>query len=276
MLLLCLASRSAHHLVLRSLTPVGLAACRAGATVVVPVVTGRTAAHAGWHAATFPADATDPPYRLERWGSGDRRGGHGRPRRRQGRVRSQQLAAWPRWLRPGRRPGRRAGRRAPGAGGAAVAGAGNPAGGARRPPPGPDHDHRRPAGLAGDRRRIGPLARPGVLHPQMVLVAAAGLAMVAQGLVRRRAWARWAAVVAFSLVGVTALAELVDWLLPLGQSRARGWGPVIADRVAVDLVTAVLFLAVSVGVIALLITPATRRDFRSSRQPPATTSSAVV
>ena len=103
----------------------------------------------------------------------------------------------------------------------------------------------------------------------VVLVAAAGLAMAAQGLLCRRGWARWAAVVAFSLVGVTALAELVDWILPLGPSRAHGWGPVITERVAVDLVTAVLFLAISVGVIVLLIAPATRRDFRSSRQPPA-------
>ena len=157
MLLLCLASRSAHHRVLRSLTPVGLAACRTGATVVVPVVTGRAAAHAGWHASTFPPDATDPLHWLERCGSGDRRGGHGRPCRRQGRVRSQQLAAWPRRL----RPGRRAGRRAPGPRGAAAARTGNPAGRVRRPPPGTDHDHRRPAGVAGDRRRAGTLARPG-------------------------------------------------------------------------------------------------------------------
>jgi hypothetical protein len=172
----------------------------------------------------------------------------------------------------------------------------------------------------------------GLLHPQMglegvvwmgilpvVLVAAAGLAMAAQGLVRRRGWARWAAVVAFSLLGVTALAGLVDGIAPvddqatsgpagtaptapttpeaatgapapasatqattdalaptsatqattdapatgmLMRSRARGWGPA-----PIDLVTAVLFLAISVGVILLLMTPATRRDFRSSRQP---------
>jgi hypothetical protein len=114
-----------------------------------------------------------------------------------------------------------------------------------------------------------------VLHPQMgleglgwmallpvVLVAAAGLAMAAQGLVRRRGWARWAAVVACSLLGVTALAELVDWILPLGPSRAHGWGPA-----PIDLVTAVLLLAISVGVIVLLMTPATSRDFRSSGQP---------
>jgi hypothetical protein len=172
----------------------------------------------------------------------------------------------------------------------------------------------------------------GLLHPQMglegvvwmgilpvVLVAAAGLAMAAQGLVGRRGWARWAAVVAFSLLGVTALAGLVDGIAPvddqatsgpagtaptapttpeaatgapapasatqattdalaptsatqattdapatgmLMRSRARGWGPA-----PIDLVTAVLFLAISVGVILLLMTPATRRDFRSSRQP---------
>ena len=172
----------------------------------------------------------------------------------------------------------------------------------------------------------------GLLHPQMglegvawmgilpvILVAAAGLAMAAEGLVRRRGWARWAAVVACSLVGVTALAGLVDGIAPvddqatsglagttppapttpeaatgapapasatqattdalaptsatqatadapaigmLMRSRARGWGPS-----PIDLVTAVLFLAISVGVTLLLMTPATRRDFRSSRQP---------
>jgi hypothetical protein len=159
----------------------------------------------------------------------------------------------------------------------------------------------------------------GLLHPQMglegvawmgilpvVLVGAAGLAMAAEGLVRRRGWARWAAVVAFSLLGVTALAGLVDWIAPvddqatsgpagtaptapttpeagtgapaaapatqattdapatgmLMRSRAQGWGPA-----PIDLVTPVLFLAISVGVILLLMTPATRRDFRSSGQP---------
>jgi hypothetical protein len=118
-----------------------------------------------------------------------------------------------------------------------------------------------------------------LLHPQMglegvvwlallptLLVAAAGLAVVAEGLVRRRGWARWAAVVACSLLGVTALAGLVDWIRALVRSRAYGWGPA-----PIDLVTAVLFLAVSVGVIVLLMTPATSRDFQSSSQPPAGT-----
>lgn len=120
----------------------------------------------------------------------------------------------------------------------------------------------------------------GLLHPQMelegllwmallpvVLVAAAGLAMVAQGLVRRRGWARWAAVVACSLVGVTALVQLVDWVRALVRSRTTGgWGPA-----PIDLATQVLFLAVSVAVVVLLMTSATSRDFQSSRQPPAGT-----
>ena len=104
-----------------------------------------------------------------------------------------------------------------------------------------------------------------------VLVAAAGLAMVAQGLLRRRGWARWAAVVAFALLGITALAGLVDWVRVLVVSQARGWEEVTTEMLAVELVTLVLLLAASVGVIVLLMTPATRRDFQSSRQPPAAT-----
>jgi hypothetical protein len=102
----------------------------------------------------------------------------------------------------------------------------------------------------------------------VVLVAAAGLATAAQGLVRRRGWARWAAVVAFSLVGVTALAGLVDWIRALVRSRTHGWG---WGPAPIDLVTQVLFLAISIGVVVLLMTPATSRDFQSSRQPPADT-----
>jgi MFS family permease len=121
----------------------------------------------------------------------------------------------------------------------------------------------------------------GLLHPQMelegvvwmallpvVLIAAAGLAMAAQGLLRRRGWARWAAVMAFSLLGVTALAGVVDWIRALVRSRTHGWG---WGPAPIDLVTAVLYLAISVGVVVLLMTPATSRDFRSSRQPPAGT-----
>ena len=105
----------------------------------------------------------------------------------------------------------------------------------------------------------------------VVLVAAAGLAMAAQGLLGRRGWARWAAVVACSLLGITALAGLVDWIGALMRSRADGRWPIPAEVVAVDLVTAVGLLAISVGVVVLVMTPATRRDFRSSRQPPAAT-----
>jgi hypothetical protein len=117
----------------------------------------------------------------------------------------------------------------------------------------------------------------GLLNPQMglegvawmgilpaLLVAAAGLAMAAQGLLRRRGWARWAAVVACSLLGLIALAGLGDWTRALLRSRVDGWG-VPAERVAVDLTTPALFLAISVGVVALLMSPATKRDFQSSR-----------
>jgi hypothetical protein len=97
----------------------------------------------------------------------------------------------------------------------------------------------------------------------VVLVAAAGLAIAAQELLRRRGWARWAAVVAFSLLGVTALAGLVDWIGALVRSRTHGWG---WGPAPIDLVTAVLFLAVSIGVVVLLMTPATNRDFRSARR----------
>jgi hypothetical protein len=120
----------------------------------------------------------------------------------------------------------------------------------------------------------------GLLNPEMglegigwmailpvVLVAAAGLAGAAQGLMRRRGWARWAAVVAFSLVGVTALVQLLDWVRALVRSRTTGgWGPE-----PIDLVTQLLFLAISVGVVVLLMTSATSRDFQSTRQPPAGT-----
>jgi hypothetical protein len=58
----------------------------------------------------------------------------------------------------------------------------------------------------------------------VALVTAAGLATVAEGLLRRRGWARWAAVVAFSLIGVTALTGLVEWAGAVARSRASGWG----------------------------------------------------
>jgi hypothetical protein len=65
-------------------------------------------------------------------------------------------------------------------------------------------------------------------------------------------------VTAGSLAGVTALLGLADWIRALLRSRTLGgWGPP-----SIDLVDAVLFLAVSVGVIALLMTPASRRDFQ--------------
>jgi hypothetical protein len=98
-----------------------------------------------------------------------------------------------------------------------------------------------------------------------VVLAAAGLGVAAQGLVRRRGWARWAAVVAFSLLGVTALTGLADWTGAVVRSRAHGW-EFPAERVAVDLATPALFLAIGAGVVVLLLRPATRRDFQASRR----------
>jgi hypothetical protein len=127
----------------------------------------------------------------------------------------------------------------------------------------------------------------GVLSPEMglegigwmailpvVLVGAAGLAMVAQGLVRRRGWARWTAVVACSLLGVTALAGLVDWIGALVRSRTLGgWGPA-----PIDLAAVVVFLAISVGVVVLLMTqpPAGTSSPAGSRRPPPTADNSAV
>jgi hypothetical protein len=82
------------------------------------------------------------------------------------------------------------------------------------------------------------------LHPQMGLEGVAWMALLPVVLI--------ATGPAGGLdPGVGALADV------------RGWGPA-----PIDLVTAVLFLAISVGVIVLLVTAATSRDFQSSRLPP--------
>jgi hypothetical protein len=123
---------------------------------------------------------------------------------------------------------------------------------------------------SGERAAHRPAATTTTAARLLWLAIAAALGRwLAEGLLRRRGWARWAAVVAFSLLGITSLAGLVDWTGALMRSRADGRWPIPAERVAVDLATPVLFLAISIGVIVLLMTPATRRDFRSSHQLPA-------
>ncbi|HEX8132772.1 MAG TPA: hypothetical protein VF880_05010 [Actinomycetes bacterium] len=90
-------------------------------------------------------------------------------------------------------------------------------------------------------------------------VAAGGavLVLLALGLLRRRGWARWGAVVGFSLAAVAALSGL------LGTVNGGA-----ATRPA-ELAPPVVALAVSLAVVVLVLVPATARDFRSAGQPPA-------
>jgi hypothetical protein len=90
-----------------------------------------------------------------------------------------------------------------------------------------------------------------------VAALAAALVVVALGLLRRRGWARWAAVVGFSLGAVAALSGL------LGTVNA-GAGTRMAE-----LAPPAVALAVSVAVVVLALVPATARDFRSAGRPPA-------
>jgi hypothetical protein len=90
-----------------------------------------------------------------------------------------------------------------------------------------------------------------------VAALAAALIVVALGLLRRRGWARWGAVVGFSLGAVAALSGLLGTVnAGAGTSPAELAPPAVA-------------LAVSVAVVVLALVPATARDFRSAGQPPA-------
>jgi hypothetical protein len=90
-------------------------------------------------------------------------------------------------------------------------------------------------------------------------VAAGGamLILLALGLLWRRGWARWGAVVGFSLGAVAALSGL------LGRVNAGAGTP------PAELVAPAVALAVSVAVVVLALVPATARDFRSAGQPAA-------
>jgi hypothetical protein len=89
-----------------------------------------------------------------------------------------------------------------------------------------------------------------------VAALAAALALLALGLLRRRGWARWAAVVGFSLGAVAALSGL------LGTVNAGAGTP------PAELAPAAVALAVSAAVVVLALVPATARDFRSAGRPP--------
>jgi hypothetical protein len=87
--------------------------------------------------------------------------------------------------------------------------------------------------------------------------AAAGVLLIvlAVGLLRRRGWARWGAVVGFSLAAVAALAGLLAAAGGTAASPAELLPPAAA-------------LVVSVAVVALALSPATARDFRGVAHPP--------
>jgi hypothetical protein len=97
-------------------------------------------------------------------------------------------------------------------------------------------------------------------------IVGAVLLVLALGLLRRRGWARWAAVVGFSLAAVAALSALlatVKVVLEPDVAGAPGANPPPAE-----LAPPAAALAVSVAVVVLVLLPATARDFRATGPPP--------
>jgi hypothetical protein len=84
------------------------------------------------------------------------------------------------------------------------------------------------------------------------------LLVLTWGLLGRRGWARWGAVVGFSLAAVAALAAL-----DVGVT-GNPW----LNQPLPELVPPVVFLVVSVAVVVLLLVPPTARDFAATRPPP--------
>jgi len=97
------------------------------------------------------------------------------------------------------------------------------------------------------------------------VLGGAALIVLALGLLRRRGWARWGAVVGFSLAAVAALSGLMATAgVVLGPGVAGEAG---GARLA-ELVPPVVSLVVSVAVVVLVLLPATARDFRKIGQRP--------
>jgi hypothetical protein len=115
-------------------------------------------------------------------------------------------------------------------------------------------------------------AAEGTLDRLPLFVAGLGIAAVAVvllvltwGLLGRRGWARWGAVVGFSLAAVAALAALLAALAALDVGvTGNPW----LNQPLPELVPPVVFLVVSVAVVVLLLVPPTARDFAASRQAP--------
>jgi hypothetical protein len=115
-------------------------------------------------------------------------------------------------------------------------------------------------------------ATQGGLDQLPLLVAGLGIAgggvvlvVLTWGLLGRRGWARWGVVVGFSLAAVAALAALLAALAALDVGiTGNPW----LNQPLPELVPPVVFLAVSVAVVALLLVPPTARDFAATRQAP--------
>jgi hypothetical protein len=91
------------------------------------------------------------------------------------------------------------------------------------------------------------------------------LIVLTWGLLGRRGWARWGAVVGFSLAAVAALAALLAALAALDVGvTGNPW----LNQPLPELVPPVVFLVVSVAVVVLVLVPPTARDFSATRQPP--------
>jgi hypothetical protein len=98
-----------------------------------------------------------------------------------------------------------------------------------------------------------------------VAVGSAVLIVLASGLLGRRGWARWSAVVGFSLAAVAALAALLAALAALDVGvTGNPW----LNQPLPELVPPVVFLVVSVAVVVLLLVPPTAGDFSATRQAP--------
>jgi hypothetical protein len=96
-----------------------------------------------------------------------------------------------------------------------------------------------------------------------IAAGSVALLVLASGLLRRRGWARWAAVVGFSLASVAALSGL----LAAASGPRRIPGQERASVPLTELVPPAVLLLVSGAVVVLLLLPPTGRDFRTSGQP---------
>jgi hypothetical protein len=98
-------------------------------------------------------------------------------------------------------------------------------------------------------------------------IAAGGVVLIllTWGLLGRRGWARWGAVVGFSLAAVAALAAV---LAALAAQEVGVAGNPWLHQPLPELVPPVVFLVVSVAVVVLVLSPPTAWDFSASRQAP--------